>query len=100
MCAFRLPSWECTQFERHNNEEALGSNMNRRSELQTALQAKRDEISSSKARTEAAQSQLATVRGERDEMYGFWCGAEDGEKAKDENSICPKYFASRRKSEL
>ena len=40
------------------------------------------------------------VRGERDEMYGFWCGAEDGEKAKDENSICPKYFASRRKSEL
>ena len=42
--------------------------MNRRSELQAALQAKRDEISSSKARTEAAQSQLATVRGERDRL--------------------------------
>ena len=42
--------------------------MSRRSELQAALQAKRDEISSSKARTEAAQSQLATVRGERDRL--------------------------------
>ena len=42
--------------------------VDRRSELQAALQAKRDEISSSKARTEAAQSQLATVRGERDRL--------------------------------
>ena len=39
-----------------------------RSELQAALQAKRDEISSSKTRTEAAQSQLATARGERDRL--------------------------------
>ena len=42
--------------------------VDRRSELQAALQAKRDEISSSKARTEAAQGQLATVRGERDRL--------------------------------
>ena len=39
-------------------------------------------------------------RGEREEMYEFWCGAEDGEKAKDEKSICQKYFLSLRKSEL
>ena len=49
---------------------------------------------------ENSKNRMGDMRSEREEMFAAWCGAEDGEKAKDENSVCKMYFNSRRKSEL